>query len=120
MKLDILTLDMLKGAALLYMLEKFLTQETFRSGLNDYLNTHKYSNADTKDLWTVLTKHANNSIQVKVSYKLYHPQWKPDLFTLDRVAKAPSLLLLVPRLGYRQNFCCHLSVYVSVLRGVPS
>lgn len=66
----ILSLVMLQGAALLYMLEKFLTQETFRSGLNDYLNTHKYSNADTKDLWTVLTKHANNSIQVKVSGSL--------------------------------------------------
>lgn len=48
------------------MLEKFLGQDTLRSGLNDYLNIHKYSNADTKDLWAVLSKHANHSIQVKV------------------------------------------------------
>lgn len=52
------------------MLEKFLGQDTLRSGLNDYLNIHKFSNADTKDLWTVLSKHANHSIQVKVSLKV--------------------------------------------------
>ncbi|XP_050424604.1 endoplasmic reticulum aminopeptidase 1-like [Adelges cooleyi] len=54
-----------KGAAILYMLEKFLGLETLRSGLNDYLNTHKYGNADTKDLWSVLSKHANETVQVK-------------------------------------------------------
>lgn len=48
------------------MLEKFLGLETLRSGLNDYLNTHKYSNAETEDLWTVLSKHANETVQVKV------------------------------------------------------
>lgn len=55
-----------KGAAILYMLEKFLSQETLRSGLNDYLNKHKYGNADTKDLWTVLSKHTNQTLDVKV------------------------------------------------------
>ncbi|XP_018905353.1 endoplasmic reticulum aminopeptidase 1 isoform X2 [Bemisia tabaci] len=54
-----------KGAAVLYMLEKFLTLDVLRSGLNDYLNIHKYGNADTKDFWSVLSKHANESIQVK-------------------------------------------------------
>lgn len=79
---------MWKGAALLYMLEKFLTQETFRSGLNDYLNTHKYSNADTKDLWTVLTKHANNSIQVKVKVSSSAIS-EPILLLLDLTVSIP-------------------------------
>jgi hypothetical protein len=61
--LDICTLQ---GASILYMLEKFLHQETLRSGLNDYLNIHKYGNAETKDLWNVLSKHANQSLDVKV------------------------------------------------------
>lgn len=52
------------------MLEKFLGLETLRSGLNDYLNTHKYGNADTKDLWSVLSKHANETVQVKVNILL--------------------------------------------------
>ncbi|XP_060872010.1 endoplasmic reticulum aminopeptidase 1-like [Metopolophium dirhodum] len=54
-----------KGAAILYMLEKFLGLETLRSGLNDYLNTHKYGNADTTDLWSVLSLHAKNTVQVR-------------------------------------------------------
>jgi aminopeptidase N len=48
------------------MLEKFLHQETLRNGLNDYLNIHQYGNAETKDLWNVLSKHANQSLDVKV------------------------------------------------------
>lgn len=59
---------LLKGAAILNMLEKFLTQNILRRGLNDYLNTHKYSNADTKDLWSVLSKHTNQTLEVKVSH----------------------------------------------------
>ncbi|KAL1122590.1 hypothetical protein AAG570_002920 [Ranatra chinensis] len=59
------TISYSKGASLLHMMEKFLGQETLRNGLNDYLNTHKYSNADTKDLWAIMSKHANHSIHVK-------------------------------------------------------
>jgi hypothetical protein len=63
LKLNIYTLQ---GASILYMLEKFLHQETLRNGLNDYLNIHQYGNAETKDLWNVLSKHANQSLDVKV------------------------------------------------------
>lgn len=62
----LIILLLFKGASLLYMMEKFLGQDTLKRGLNDYLNTHKFSNADTKDLWAVMSKHANHSIHVKV------------------------------------------------------
>ena len=48
------------------MLEKFLHQETLRNGLKDYLKTHQYGNAETKDLWNVLSQHSNQSLDVKV------------------------------------------------------
>jgi aminopeptidase N len=54
------------------MLEKFLHQETLCSGLNDYLNIHKYGNAETEDLWNVLSKHANQSLDVKVQTDYEH------------------------------------------------
>ena len=63
LKLNIYTSQ---GASILYMLEKFLHQETLRNGLNEYLNIHQYGNAETKDLWNVLSKHANQSLDVKV------------------------------------------------------
>lgn len=55
-----------KGASLFNMLEGFLGEDIFRSGLNEYLNVHAFGNADSNDLWAVFTKHTNNSFDVKV------------------------------------------------------
>lgn len=51
------------------MMAKFLEQENLREGLNDYLNTYKYGNAEIKDLWYVFTRNTNQSIDVKVVTK---------------------------------------------------
>jgi puromycin-sensitive aminopeptidase len=45
-----------KGGAILRMLENFLGAETFRSGLHDYLSSHRYANARTEDLWLALER----------------------------------------------------------------
>lgn len=60
------TISYNKGASIFYMLEGFLGEDVLKNGLNDYLNTHAYGNADTDDLWTAFTKHANNTFDVKV------------------------------------------------------
>ena len=43
-----------KGASIIRMLEQFLGPETFRQGLNRYLSSHQYGNAQTADLWSAL------------------------------------------------------------------
>ena len=43
-----------KGASILRMLEQFLGEETFKSGLRNYLKEHAYANATTHDLWKSL------------------------------------------------------------------
>jgi puromycin-sensitive aminopeptidase len=43
-----------KGGSILRMLEHFLGPETFRQGLNRYLSSHQYGNAETADLWSAL------------------------------------------------------------------
>ena len=43
-----------KGGSILRMLESFLGEETFRQGLNKYLTTHQYANAERSDLWNAL------------------------------------------------------------------
>lgn len=48
------------------MMAEFLEQENLRDGLNDYLNTYKYGNAEIKDLWHVFTRNTNQSLDVKV------------------------------------------------------
>ena len=43
-----------KGGSILRMLERYLGAETFRQGLNRYLTTHQYDNAERTDLWNAL------------------------------------------------------------------
>lgn len=54
------------------MLSKFLHQDTLRNGLNDYLNTYKFSNADTKDLWHVFSTNTNHTLDVKVVVVVFY------------------------------------------------
>jgi puromycin-sensitive aminopeptidase len=49
---DVLTYE--KGASVLRMLERYLGPDTFRAGITHYLNSHKFANAETTDLWTAL------------------------------------------------------------------
>ena len=46
---DVLTYE--KGAAVLRMLEQYLSPEEFRRGIRHYISTHAYGNAETTDLW---------------------------------------------------------------------
>jgi puromycin-sensitive aminopeptidase len=49
---DVLTYQ--KGGALLRMLEQYLGEETFRTGISHYLKTHAYGNTETGDLWDAI------------------------------------------------------------------
>ena len=54
---DLLTYE--KGGAVLRMLEQYLGEEQFRKGIRHYLNTHKYENTETSDLWDAIEKITN-------------------------------------------------------------
>jgi puromycin-sensitive aminopeptidase len=49
---DVLTYQ--KGAAVLRMLERYLDEDSFRAGIRHYLDTHRYGNTETTDLWDSL------------------------------------------------------------------
>ncbi len=40
-----------KGLAVIRMLEAYVGEEDFRRGVRDYVNAHRYGNAQTEDLW---------------------------------------------------------------------
>lgn len=48
-----------KGASLIRYLMSIIGPNDLRSGLQDYLTSFKYSNAEEKDLWVYLNKHTN-------------------------------------------------------------
>ncbi|MFI5240296.1 MAG: M1 family metallopeptidase [Candidatus Saccharimonadia bacterium] len=43
-----------KGASIIRMLHAYMGEDAFKTGLHNYLETRKYSNAVTADLWTFL------------------------------------------------------------------
>lgn len=43
-----------KGASILRMIEAYLGKEDFQNGIKNYLETHKFGNAEGKDLWQSL------------------------------------------------------------------
>ncbi len=43
-----------KGAAVLRMIESYLGPDTFRKGINAYLDAHAYGNATSQDFWTTM------------------------------------------------------------------
>lgn len=43
-----------KGASVIHMLHEYLGRNDFQAGLKHYLETHKYGNTDTVDLWQSL------------------------------------------------------------------
>jgi puromycin-sensitive aminopeptidase len=49
---DVLTYE--KGGALLRMLEQYLGEDAFRSGVSHYLKKHAYGNTETSDLWDAI------------------------------------------------------------------
>ena len=52
-----------KGQSFIRMLENYLGEETFRSGIRSYLAKHKYSNTTTADLWEALEIAAGKPIK---------------------------------------------------------
>ncbi|PNS14472.1 hypothetical protein CAC42_3758 [Sphaceloma murrayae] len=52
----------LKGSSVIRMLAAHLTPEVFLNGVADYLQTHKYGNAKTVDLWNAISKRSGQDV----------------------------------------------------------
>jgi len=52
-----------KGGSILRMLEDFIGEESFRSGLKSYLTRHAYGNATTNDLWEALASASSRPVR---------------------------------------------------------
>ncbi|XP_028128898.1 endoplasmic reticulum aminopeptidase 2-like isoform X2 [Diabrotica virgifera virgifera] len=78
------TISLNKGTAVLYMLANFLHKENLENGLNDYLISYKYQNAEMKELWNVLSKNTNQTLDVKVVMDTWTNQMGFPLVTLRR------------------------------------
>ncbi|KAK7788600.1 hypothetical protein R5R35_008941 [Gryllus longicercus] len=66
-----------KGASLIRMMSHFLGEDTFRSGLSNYLEEFKYSNTQQDDLWESLTTqaHLDGSLPTHVTVDRIMDTW---------------------------------------------
>jgi puromycin-sensitive aminopeptidase len=51
-----------KGASVIRMLVDYIGEDTFKQGLNLYLNRHQYGNATTADLWQALSEKSGSDL----------------------------------------------------------
>ncbi|MBX3303639.1 MAG: M1 family metallopeptidase [Nitrospira sp.] len=68
---DVLTYE--KGASVLRMLEQYIGPTVFRDGVRQYLRTHAYGNADTKDLWTAIGAVAHQPVPELMNGWIFQP-----------------------------------------------
>jgi puromycin-sensitive aminopeptidase len=87
---DVLTYE--KGASVLRMLEQYLGPEVFRQGVRDYLRTHAYGNANTRDLWAALGRAAGQSLDDMMQGWIFTPG-----FPLVEVRREGAELVLSQR-----------------------
>lgn len=52
-----------KGASIIRMLVKYLSEDVFQKGMRAYLKKHKYQNAKTSDLWTSLAEASGKPVE---------------------------------------------------------
>lgn len=66
-----------KGASIIRMMNHFLTEDVFKSGLRSYLRALKYSNAEQSDLWRHLTDalRASNVTREKIDVEKVMNSW---------------------------------------------
>ena len=51
-----------KGAAVIRMLQNYIGTNAFKLGINEYLQTFSYSNAQTGDLWEHLANSSGKEV----------------------------------------------------------
>ncbi len=89
-----------KGASILWMLEGFLGEETFRRGIRSYMKAHAYENATTADLWRALGEASGEGVPDLMDTWVKQTGFPLLKATVDRQAGGPHLHLAQRRFLY--------------------
>ena len=87
-----------KGSALLRMLQQFLGEEIFRTGVGDYLRSHAYGNTETHDLWTALEKASGQPVGAMMNSWIFQGGF-PEV-EISHSPEGDGLLIEQRRFGY--------------------
>lgn len=93
------------GASVIRMMNHFLGEKTFKRGLTNYLQAHKFSSARQDDLWQQLTlqAHQDGSLPLHMTVKEIMDTWTLQtgypVVTVTRNYKNGSAYISQVRLG---------------------
>jgi alanyl aminopeptidase len=84
-----------KGAAVLAMFEAFVGEDTFRTGMRAYIETHKFGNASAEDLIDAIARAADKGVKFKHAFGSFLDQSGVPMVTseLDCSGQRPVLKL---------------------------
>ena len=84
---DVLTYE--KGGSVLRMLEQYLGEEMFRSGIGRYLTKHSYANTVTTDLWDALEEVSGQPVRDLMNTWILQGGHPLVTFTHGRLSQQP-------------------------------
>jgi puromycin-sensitive aminopeptidase len=93
---DILTYE--KGAAVVRMLEQYLGEDAFRTGIRRYLSDHAYGNTETTDLWDALEEATGEPVRRIMDSWIFQGGF--PVITVDLLDDGGTLRLSQHRFGY--------------------
>jgi puromycin-sensitive aminopeptidase len=93
---DILTYE--KGAAVVRMLEQYLGEDQFRSGIRQYLSEHAFGNTETSDLWDALESATGEPVRRIMESWIFQGGF--PIISVDIVNDGRTLRLAQHRFGY--------------------
>jgi puromycin-sensitive aminopeptidase len=93
---DVLTYE--KGAAVVRMLEQYLGEDRFQAGIRRYMETHKFGNAETTDLWDALEDETGEPVRRIMDSWIFQGGF--PLVTVLGDEAASSVSLVQERMGY--------------------
>ncbi len=93
---DVLTYQ--KGGALLRMLQQYLGEEQFRTGVNRYLATHSYGNTETNDLWDAIEESTGEPARRMMDSWIWQAGY--PLVTAELSSDATEVVLRQTRFGF--------------------
>jgi puromycin-sensitive aminopeptidase len=93
---DILTYE--KGAAVVRMLEQYLGEDEFRTGIRQYLAAHAYGNTETTDLWDAIEQATGEPVRRIMDSWIFQGGF--PVISADVVNDGRTLRLSQHRFGY--------------------
>lgn len=93
---DILTYE--KGAAVVRMLEQYLGEDQFRSGIRSYLSQHAFGNTETTDLWDAIESATDEPVRRIMDSWIFQGGF--PVISVDLVNDGRTLRLSQQRFGY--------------------